>query len=145
MRPSNALEDRVARPQGLLGCWWWMGFTTKDGYGRATVRGRRQMVHRFFYEDYVGEIPEGMFIDHLCRNRACVNPAHLEVVTNHENVLRGESRAGRNARKTHCPQGHPYDEANTYWFDRRRHCLTCKRNYGRETMRRRRARERNAA
>jgi hypothetical protein len=123
------------------GCWNWLGYK-QQGYGRATVRGRRQMVHRFFYEDIVGPVPDGLVLDHLCRNRACVHPGHLEPVLNTVNIMRGEGFYAREARKTHCPQNHPYDDENTYWFDGRRYCLECKRAYERETMRRRRAKQR---
>jgi hypothetical protein len=86
--------------------------------------------HRFAYELLVGPIPEGLELDHLCRNHACVNPAHLEPVIHVENIRRGDTDAqGRcNRDKTHCPAGHPLDEANTYhnphgW----RACRTCNR------------------
>ena len=78
----------------------------------TSQRGRR--LHRAIYEKFVGPIPDGLTIDHLCRNRLCVNPAHLEPVTLAANVLRGESLPAKNARKTHCPKGHPYDETNTH-------------------------------
>jgi hypothetical protein len=109
-------------------CWEWMGTLDADGYGRF---GEHQ-VHRFAWELLVGPIPERLEIDHLCRNHACVNPAHLDVVTTRENVLRGVSFSAVNARKTHCPAGHPYDEANTLIVIKRngaqdRRCRTCQR------------------
>lgn len=66
------------------------------------------------YELYKGAIPEGLQIDHLCRVRRCINPDHLEAVTRHENILRGESVIAKLARKTHCSKGHPFDAQNTY-------------------------------
>lgn len=111
-------------------CWEWTG-ALSDGYGyfkRAVgLEPRMVKAHRYAYTYLLGEIPEGLVLDHLCRNRKCVNPLHLEPVTNEENILRGESGPARNARKTHCPQGHPYDELNTYthtsgW----RQCKTCR-------------------
>jgi hypothetical protein len=111
------------------GCWVWNGAPMNTGYGQY----RNRLAHRLVYELLVGPIPESLTLDHLCRNRICVNPAHLEPVTFKENVLRGESLPARNARKTHCPQGHPYDEENTYVSPRGwRQCRTCIR----ERMRR---------
>lgn len=95
-------------------CWVWTGSRVPRGYGRLRLSSPRRMVyaHRWAYEWFIGPIPEGMEIDHLCRNPSCVNPDHLEAVTHRENVHRGE--AGRNNRdKTHCPKGHRYDEENT--------------------------------
>lgn len=110
------------------GCWLWTaaGARSGNGYGRFHRDGRLLLAHRVAYEWLVGSIPDGLELDHLCRVRACVNPGHLEPVTLRENILRGESPSARNAVKSECPQGHPYDEANTY-VDRtgRRHCRTC--------------------
>jgi hypothetical protein len=71
------------------GCWEWLGFRKNTGYGQFRHKGRTQPAHRFFYRLYVGEIPDGLHLDHLCRNRLCVNPEHLEPVTREENVRRG--------------------------------------------------------
>src|SRR5262245_21521692 len=79
------------------GCWQWMGEVTKNGYGRIYWGYKHRPAHRVAYEAYRGPIPEGMTIDHLCRNRACVNPAHLEPCTIRVNTLRGFGRAGNNA------------------------------------------------
>jgi hypothetical protein len=89
-------------------CWVWQLRVDRDGYGRTDGR----LAHRVSYETHRGPIPEGLTIDHLCRIRACVNPGHLEAVTMAENVRRGESFAALNARKTHCPQGHPLSGPN---------------------------------
>ena len=76
----------------------------------------------------VGPIPDGLYLDHLCRVRDCVAPDHLEAVTNRENTVRGENFIARQVSTTHCPQGHLYDEANTYICGRgKRECRTCKR------------------
>lgn len=117
-------------------CWPWIGGTER--YGRFTLHGRTYYAHRFSYEFYVGEIPEGLEVDHLCRNTRCVNPAHLEPVTHHENLMRGESPSARCARITECPRGHPYTTENTCLSKGHRYCRTC----ARERMQRRRAQER---
>ncbi|KKL10344.1 hypothetical protein LCGC14_2556770 [marine sediment metagenome] len=116
---------------GPNGCWQWTSTFNNKGYGRFWTSERVLMAHRFAYENIVGLIPDGLEIDHLCRNPACVRPNHLEPVTRRENQLRGVSISGLNARKTHCPQGHPYDDANTYIqkANRRRKCRICHRAY----------------
>ena len=92
-------------------CWVWKGAPIKNGYGQYRRKGTRSCyVHRLVYEALVGPIPEGKFLDHLCRNRLCVNPGHLEIVTNRENVLRGVGPTAVNAQKTHCKRGHPLRE-----------------------------------
>ncbi len=93
-------------------CWLFTG-PVGDGYGRIWVNGQRKYAHVAAYEQIHGHVPEGLVIDHLCRNRSCVNPAHLEPVTNRENVLRGNGITAVNARKTHCVHGHPFDDVNT--------------------------------
>lgn len=74
------------------GCWTWLGAIDRDGYGRVGKDGRCLRVHRVAYESLIGAIPEGLVIDHLCRNRACANPLHLEPVTVRENFMRGQRR-----------------------------------------------------
>lgn len=114
------------------GCWQWMGGTFGTGYGQIGIGSRtdnstRQVsVHRVIYEHYFGKIPNGLTIDHLCRNKLCVNPHHLEPVTLKENVLRGESSPAQNARKTHCIHGHRFNEKNTYiGSSGQRQCKSC--------------------
>lgn len=113
------------------GCWTWTGALRGQGYGGYGAPNR--VAHRMVYELLVGPIPDGLTLDHLCRNRLCVNPAHLEPVSLATNVMRGESPPARNARKTHCPQGHEYDEANTYINPSSgyRLCRACQREYAR--------------
>lgn len=112
------------------GCWEWLGALTSKGYGHFVVAGRRPMAHRYSYERFVGPIPEGMTIDHRCENRRCVNPDHLRVATNQENVLRGCGPTARNARKTHCSRGHAFTPENTRIKTKPRYarvCRTCER------------------
>lgn len=93
------------------GCLVWTG-SRDDGYGRPYVMGARVQAARLAYVAHVGPVPDGLVIDHLCRNRACVNHEHLEPVTNRENVLRGEGVTARQHRKTHCKRGHPLSGDN---------------------------------
>jgi len=108
-------------------CWRWTAFT-HQGYGKCAVPELgEQLAHRVSYIVFRGEIPEGLTLDHLCRNRWCVNPWHLEPVSNVENVMRGEGVCARNARKTHCKHGHELSPENIYWRPNgRRECATCK-------------------
>lgn len=110
-----SLEDRFWKRVDKTGvCWLWIGGKA-NGYGVFSAGGHKNTyAHRVAYELTWGRIPDGLTIDHLCRNPACVNPTHLQAVSMGENVLRGTSPWAENARKTDCPQGHPYDEANTY-------------------------------
>lgn len=119
------------------GCWNWVG-QADNGYCRVMINRCRFLVHRFSYELFVGPIPPGLVIDHLCRNRRCVNPGHLEVVTQRENIRRGESPIAENFRKTHCPHGHEFDESNTRVGVHGRVCRACNRIQVRAAYRRKR-------
>lgn len=116
-------------------------------YGRIKCHDKPLSVHRIMYEDFVGPIPVGLQIDHLCRNMRCVNPAHLEPVTGRQNTLRGVGPTAQNARKTHCVHGHEFTEDNTY-VERGggRHCRECHRiRLRRLRLRRRLQREQQRA
>jgi hypothetical protein len=106
-------------------CWIWIGWRSNRGYGYLRRADKNLRAHRVSYEHFVGPIPGGLQIDHLCRNRSCVNPTHLEVVTSRENTLRGDGPTARNARKTHCKHGHPLSGANLGKDRSWRRCLAC--------------------
>ena len=134
-RKYPSLKERLETKVMILvdvECWFWIGNLRREGYGHFHISGKTQSAdaHRTMYQELVGPVPDGMELDHLCRNRSCVNPDHLEPVTHQENMRRGKL-----AQKTHCPQGHPYTadnltgrsgirESGKRW---RRECLTCKR------------------
>lgn len=94
-------------------CWPWLGYIMANGYGRYQAKGTTWWVHRLAYTLTNGPIPAKMQLDHLCRNRACCNPAHLEPVSQRENILRGEGISAIHARQTHCIHGHEFTPANT--------------------------------
>jgi len=124
------------------GCWMWQAYVKPNGYagfgiGNTEENNRKmEYAHRWAYRNFIGEIPKGLELDHLCRNRSCVNPNHLEPVTRKENLSRSPLHALNQRSKTHCPSGHPYDEHNTYKIvsKNRSHrlCRECRRIRNRE-------------
>lgn len=151
VNPHRPLLDRLLDNgvPGWGGCILWIGHLNANGYGTISVDGVPRLAHRVAYELLVGPVPEGMPLDHTCHNREttcpggpkclhrrCINPGHLEAVTQRENLLRSpRALTSVNARKTHCHVGHPFDEANTYYRTRGgRQCRQC----GRERARGRR-------
>lgn len=110
-------------------CWEWVGYRDPRGYGRVRPQEGGSLAHRVAWTLLCGPIPKGLTLDHLCRNHSCVNPAHLEPVTQRLNALRGFGWAGRHARKTHCVNGHLFDSSNTRLRDHDGHpervCIAC--------------------
>lgn len=119
---------RYVPSEGGLGCWDWEGHIDKFGYGKITWQYTGYLAHRLIYTHLVGPIPEGLEIDHLCRNRSCVNPDHLEPVEHVENVRRAAAIPNNRPLKTHCKHGHAFTEPNTYVRPNGdRVCRTCYR------------------
>lgn len=140
--PRPTTEERFwAKVNKTETCWLWTAQIDADGYGHFRWDGKRGAAHRFAYEYFIGPIPNGLQLDHLCRTRACVNPAHLEPVTCRENLLRGATFQSANALKTHCQQGHPFDDENTYiTANGSRACKACRRRWCLESYYRRKGR-----
>jgi hypothetical protein len=121
--------DKVLIPDdGLTTCWPWQGASYPNGYGSFAYQGKVTTAHRVSYLLFVGAVEPKDHVDHLCRNRICVRPTHLESVTERENILRGISPSAKNARRTHCVRGHPLEGDNLGKSKAgRRVCLTCAR------------------
>ncbi len=114
------------------GCWEWLGASTgRGGYGIKVVENKRILAHRLSYEMFREKIPAGLTMDHLCRTHKCVNPWHLEPVSQKINILRGHSPSALHAKQTHCQGGHPYTGGNLQMhaskYGRRRVCRECAR------------------
>ena len=100
----NRFWSKVDASRGIDECWPWVASCVQDGYGQFWLNGTQAKSHRVAYELIVGQIPAGLTIDHLCRNRSCVNPFHMEAVTHRENIMRGTGLAPANAAKAECPR-----------------------------------------
>jgi hypothetical protein len=116
--PEN-VQNKII-PEPFSGCWIWIGAWSGNGYGQISTHHGKEipstctMAHKHVYKLLVGDIPLGLVLDHLCRLRCCVNPAHLEPVSSRVNTLRGDTIPSRNLAKTHCPQGHSYSGENLF-------------------------------
>ena len=125
--PVRERFDSNWTPEPNTGCWLWTGSANKAGYGHTKHNGTTWVAHRLGWTLYRGPIPEGMFIDHMCRQKGCVNPDHLRLVTPRINAIENnDGITALNARKTHCKRGHALDEANTgTTHTGTRQCRTC--------------------
>ena len=125
---SKPIQDRFFKKvKKTKRCWFWTGLKTVTGYGDFWIEGGMRRAHRVSYQIAIGEIPAGLQIDHLCRVRHCVNPKHLEAVTQTQNTLRGYGFGAINKRKTACPKGHKYDVIKFKKGQRFRACSICNR------------------
>jgi hypothetical protein len=110
---NKYLEQRINK---MPYCWAWTGAVGRDGYGRAYYNNSSFLAHRAVFTEVNGVIPQGMTLDHLCRNKICVNPKHLEITSQRENILRGNGKASINAKKSYCNRGHEFTPENTYFY-----------------------------
>jgi hypothetical protein len=141
MTVEERFWSKVDQSAGPAACWPWTAYRTSDGYGRFNVDRRRpEGAHRVAWRFSGGSIPDGFTLDHLCRNRSCCNPAHLDPVTSRINVLRGVGPTAQRARQTHCRQGHPLSGDNLR-VDKRgyRSCRRCRTLWQRTADRRKAA------
>lgn len=128
---KERLKARIDKtPQG---CWNYTRAKSIKGYGKLSAWGKMYLAHRLSFIVFKGKIPKGKFLDHLCRNPSCINPDHLEVVSNRENILRGIGISAVNSRKTHCVNGHRLSGRNLYvkiinGRKRQRVCKICNLN-----------------
>ena len=124
----------------LGSCWLWTAGQFSNGYGQFSIKAKKKLSHRISYQYMVGTIPDGLDLDHICRVRNCVNPAHLEPVTRKVNLRRGNTIPAKNAAKKKCPNGHPYSGGNLYVDPRGgRFCRICKNETWRRWYERHRA------
>ena len=140
MNPNHPALDDALDMLPTSDCVIWGGSYDGKGYGKIMYKLKWWRAHRLTYTMINGDIPEGKVLDHLCRNKGCVNPSHLEPVTQRVNIHRGvgiEGSPSNNSQKTHCKRGHEFTPENTYIYVRNEHetqrrCNECRRRYGRE-------------
>lgn len=137
VNPGERHFRKKSRHVKATGCWIWKDHVNRLGYGTTSICGKHWMAHRASYHHLVGPIPDGLTLDHLCRNTRCINPAHLEPVPLAVNMRR---RYGSTQPLTHCVAGHLFDQENTYRHGRKRYCRKC----GADGARRRRAQKNGA-
>lgn len=128
-RPNDVQRFMAKIHYADNGCWEWTSALNRAGYGVLNIKGKVVLAHRFSFLNAGNTIPPNTELDHLCRNRKCVNPAHLEPVSHHINILRGESPVAKYARNTHCPKGHEFTPDSTYIAPGRndRQCRICRK------------------
>lgn len=137
---AESLNRFMSKVRKTTTCWMWEGSLRGHGYGQFYLNGSMAAAHRISYQHFVGPIPIGLVLDHICRVRTCVNPEHLRTITNKENVLIGIGNSAVNKRKTHCKNGHAFDDKNTYFSGNLtwRRCKACdSANFIRRNNRRR--------
>lgn len=125
-RSATAEERFHSRIASWDGCWQWDAPNKGTGYGEFRHKGVRHLAHRFSFETFKGAIPKDRQVDHECRNRGCVNPSHLRLLTLAQNVLCGDGITAKNKRKTHCNNGHEFTPENTYHYGGARGCKKCR-------------------
>lgn len=125
--PVQRWVAKIALPVEEEDCWEWIGAKNETGYGKFNLLGKAVRAHRFGYQAFVGPIPDGLVLDHVCRNPGCVNPIHLRAVTQRENTLSGHGIMAGFAKQSHCKRGHLFDERNTRSakHGNGRYCRTC--------------------
>jgi hypothetical protein len=121
----RSISERLLAKIKIEGdCWLWTG-SQWHGYGQIRISRKWRKAYRVSYEEFIGPVPAGLELDHVCRRPECINPAHLEPVTHRENILRGSAPAALQARKTHCVNGHPLSGENLRLEGRHRRCRIC--------------------
>lgn len=134
--------DKVDVPEQISCCWEWTRSKVPAGYGHVNINYQTLYAHRIAYELLIGPIPGNQWIDHLCKNKSCCNPDHLQLTTPRENILRSNNMAARHARLTHCVNGHELNDENTYASQRAkgsRMCITCTRAHAKSYQLKRKA------
>lgn len=129
MSLTERFESKFIK-KGDSECWEWIASISTPGYGQISEGGRKGRnlgAHRVSYELYKGKIPNDLVVDHICRNRRCVNPNHLRLITRVENVMIGDTICAKKLAATHCSNGHEYTQNNIYLYNNHRHCRECRK------------------